>query len=130
VNNTVFMGSNDGFLYALAADTGAVKWSSSYGFFGISAVSIANGVGYAGVNLGLIRAFDLSDGSILWSAHASQEEIDTRPAIADGTLYLGSFDNNIYAYALDAGNNAAYHRGRTAPSYASLHPDFRLKPAR
>jgi glucose dehydrogenase len=130
VNNTVFMGSNDGFLYALAADTGALKWSSAYGFFGISAISVANGVGYAGVDGGLIRAFDLSDGSILWSAHASTQEVDTRPAIADGTLYLGSFDHNIYAYALDAGDNAVYHRGRTPPSYASLHPDLRLAPVK
>jgi outer membrane protein assembly factor BamB len=129
VNNTVFIGSDDETLYALNADTGAVRWmSAAGGEFAINSVSIANGVGYVGTyEDGQLRAFDLTDGTVLWSAHASAQ-FDTRPTIADGTLYAGSWDHNIYAYALDAGNNAAYRRNRTPPSYASLHPDFRLKP--
>jgi outer membrane protein assembly factor BamB len=129
VNNTVFIGSDDETLYALNADTGTLRWmSAAGGEFALNSVSIANGIGYVGtLEDGHLRAFDLTNGNILWSAHASSS-FDTRPIIADGTLYVGSWDHNIYAYALDAGNNAAYHRSRTPPSYASLHPDFRLKP--
>lgn len=130
VNDTVFIGGNDGNLYALNADDGTLRWESAAGgSFSLNSVSLANGVGYVGTTDGHLRAFDPANGTFLWSAHASGP-FDSRPIIADGTVYAGSFDDNVYAYALDAGNNAAYRRSRTPPSYASLHPDFRLKPVK
>jgi outer membrane protein assembly factor BamB len=129
VNNTVFIGSGDGNFYALDASTGLAKWTAALGNADINSPSIANGVVYVGELGGHLYGLDLATGAILWSAHTPYN-IAGRPTIADGMLYIGSKDNSVYAFALDAGNNAAYNRSRTPPSYASLHPDFRLKPVK
>lgn len=127
VNNTVFIGSNDGNLYALDAGTGLQKWATPVGVVSVGAVSIANGVGYVGVESGKrVYAFDLDTGHVLWSG-ATVGNVESRPAVADGKLYISSVDGSLYAYALDGGSNPAYKK-RSPPSYASLHPDRRLKP--
>ena len=45
-------------------------------------------------------------------------------------VYVGSPDGNVYAYALNGGDDAVYKRTRKRPSFAALHPDLRLKPVR
>lgn len=131
VNGAVFVAANDGKLYAIHTNDGSLKWSTPLGgFVGANAVSFANGVGYVGTetNDGNIYAFDPADGSILWSSPMS---VDSRPAIANGILYIGSDGGDtLYAFALDGGFNAAYKPKRTPPSYSTLHPDFRLNPSK
>jgi hypothetical protein len=49
--------------------------------------------------------------------------------VSDGMIFVGSTDGHLYAFALDAGNAAIYRQKHAAaPSFAGLHPDFRLKP--
>jgi outer membrane protein assembly factor BamB len=55
--------------------------------------------------------------------------VASSPAVSDGVVYVGTGDHTLYSFALDGGNNAVYRRSATPPSYASLHPDYRLKPA-
>ena len=124
VDGTVFISSYDGNTYALDAQTGAVKWSDNLDVPDQYPMSIANGVGYLGVNSG-IAALDIKTGVVLWSAATSTA---SRPAIVNGQLYVGSSDSSLYDFALDAGFNAAYSTKRLPPSYATLHPDYRLKP--
>jgi outer membrane protein assembly factor BamB len=125
VNGTVFAGS-----IALDSATGANKWADSFGGLRRNSLSIANGVGYVAVSgKRAIYALDLNSGATLWSASTEGYSYGT-PAIVNGNLYIGSDDGRLYAFALDAGFNAKYNTNRPAPSYASLHPDFRLKPAK
>ena len=95
-----------------------------------SSVSIANGVGYVGTYGGgnRVYAFDPDTGDILWSATANGG-FNSWPVIADGKLYVYARYGRLYAYALNGGDNAAY-KPRQPPSYASLHPDHRLKPVK
>jgi outer membrane protein assembly factor BamB len=133
-NGIVFVGSNDGKLYALNANTGATVWTGLTGAaIGVSSPAVANGVVYIGSRDQKLYAFPTSCASTcapLWSA-ATGDQIAGSPTVSDGMVFVGSLDHKFYAFALDAGNNAAYRqRNAPAPSYAVLHPDFRLKPVR
>jgi outer membrane protein assembly factor BamB len=134
-NGVVYTASEDAKLYALNANSGAILWTGTMGGDVVfSGATVANGVVYVG-NEGdrKLYAFNAngcgaSTCSPLWTA-ATGDLIDSSPAVSDGMLYFGSNDGSLYAYALDAGNNAAYRyrNNRQPPSYGSLHPDFRLK---
>ena len=45
-------------------------------------------------------------------------------------VYAGSYDGNLYAYALNGGNDAVYRGKRKPPALSSLQPDWSLKPAK
>ena len=130
VNGTVFVGSEDGNVYALEASSGALKWSAAVsGGVIIGQASLANGVVYVGGFGGKIYGLDIKTGEELWSAE-TQSGIFSTPAVANGVVYLTAADDNLYAFALDGGAHPAYNTKRPRPSYASLHPDRRLKFAR
>ena len=94
-----------------------------------SSPAVANGVLYVGSQDSNIYAFDAGTGAALWTAFTGAA-VDSAPAVADGTVYVGSGDHQLYAFALDGGDNPIYHRGMLPPSFATLHPDRRLKPVR
>jgi PQQ-like domain len=58
----------------------------------------------------------------LWS-FTTGSEVFSSPAVANGVVYIGSFDDNVYAFGLDGGT-AAVKR----PTPAHLHPNFVLRP--
>jgi outer membrane protein assembly factor BamB len=63
----------------------------------------------------------------LWTG-TTGDIVEGSPSVANGMVYVESYDRNVYAYALDAGNNAAYKHGKTQPpSFSTLHPDRGLK---
>lgn len=51
------------------------------------------------VRYGVIYALDATAGSELWSC-ATGDVIMGEPAVVGGTLYVGSFDDNLYAFGL------------------------------
>jgi outer membrane protein assembly factor BamB len=71
----------------------------------------------------------LASAARLWTT-ATGNVVFSSPTVADGMVFAGSEDDNIYAYALNAGNAEAYkHKQMAPPSPASLHPDYGLQPA-
>ena len=54
----------------------------------MGAVSVANGVVYAGSFSGMMVAMDAKAGAVLWTFKAGP--VLDRPAIADGVVYWGS----------------------------------------
>jgi outer membrane protein assembly factor BamB len=145
-NGIVYIASDQ--FYAFDAITGASLWTAPARrpeslrsaapssnrhapfSFNFSSPAVANGVVYFGSVDGSTYAFDAIAGAPLWNA-ATGAAITASPTVADGMVFVGSDDNNLYAYALDGGNNAIYKNRHTLPpSYASLHPDYRLKPSR
>ncbi len=124
--------------YALNAVNGSTLWTSPItgGGFAFSSPAVANGVVYVGNEIDdKLYMFNAtgcgaSTCAPLWAV-VPGFTIESSPAISDGMVFVGSNDNNLHALALDAGNNPAYkHRKTEPPSYASLHPDFRLKPVK
>jgi len=95
---------------ALDPRTGKILWQTadpSKGAIDTGAVSVANGVVYAGSYSGLMYAMNARTGSILWSFESGGSVIDG-PAIADGVVYWGAGyshiapgkpNNQVFAFA-------------------------------
>jgi outer membrane protein assembly factor BamB len=98
----VYIGSTDGIFYALNATTGEVIWTHAKGLpdpagYG-GASAIREDIVYVSAN-GVVRALNASSGYLIWERLTGGGSF-TSPAVADGVLYIGSLDENVYA--LDA----------------------------
>ena len=103
-NGVVFVGSDDGNLYALNASTGAKLWSFATGSSVYSSPAIADGVVYVGSDDFNVYALNASTGAKLWS-FATGFYVDSSPAVANGVVYVGSWDSNVYALNASTGAN-------------------------
>jgi len=98
-DGTIYIGSYNGNLYAFNPD-GTVKWSYSTGSsVRGSAVIGADGTIYFICGNDMIYALN-PNGTMKWSyATGTAQYGASSPAIApDGTLYIGSYDGNLYAF--------------------------------
>lgn len=90
--------------------TGRIEWQTAdptEGAIDPGAMSVANGVVYAGSFSGFMYALDSATGKILWSFDSGGSVVDG-PSIADGVVYWGSGyshikpgkgNNKLYAFA-------------------------------
>lgn len=120
---TLFIGSDDKNLYALDPVTGAEKWKFATGGLVRSTPAVAGGSVYFGSYDGEFYAVDAATGKLQWKfstpgeqkfsakgLHGSKPRQQiipdawdfflSSPLVADGRVYFGSGDGNIYA--LDA----------------------------
>jgi len=98
---------------ALDVNTGAILWQvadPTPGTIDTGAVSLANGVLYAGSYSGKMYALDTGTGKILWNFTSGGSVIDG-PSIVDGLVYWGSgyskippgiANNKLYAFSAAA----------------------------
>jgi len=98
-DGVVYIGSRDGNLYALNADTGEKLWSFKTGSWVESSPIVVGGVVYVGSNDGFFYALDAKTGEERW-AFGTTYGIRSTAAVADGIVYFGSDD--YYLYALNA----------------------------
>jgi outer membrane protein assembly factor BamB len=119
----LYVGSTDGNLYALDIQSGTQKWKFPAGARITSSPAVAGGLVYCESYSGNLIALDITSGQVKWKfqtdgerrftaknihggmpvAEADPDPFDvylSSPAIADGTVYFGSGDGNVYA--LDA----------------------------
>ncbi len=110
-SGTLYMGGNDGILYALDSKTGKVKWTfdavarsgyRTYAIFSSTAIG-PDGTVYFGGKNGVLYAIRESKGffstgaKILWRYNLGPG-IQTSPLLAaDGTVYLGDEKGTIHA---------------------------------
>jgi outer membrane protein assembly factor BamB len=123
VNGVVYVGSNDGSLYAIGQETGAEKWKFATGARVCSSPAVSNGVVYFGSYDGNFYAVDAATGKLRWKfrnagerryaathLHGAVPEGETMPdpfdvylsspVVWSGAVYFGSGDGNVYS--LDA----------------------------
>jgi eukaryotic-like serine/threonine-protein kinase len=123
VNGTVYVGSADGFLYAVDAARGELKWKFETNGLVTSSPAVAGGVVYFGSYDGKFYAVDAATGKQKWSFETEGErrfaarningiqpehEIMpdfwdfylSSPAVFEGKVFFGSGDGHVYA--LDA----------------------------
>jgi eukaryotic-like serine/threonine-protein kinase len=132
---TVYFGSNDHHFYALDAANGALRWQfATHGRITSSPAVVAGRV-YFGSYDGNFYALDAGSGALLWQfASLGERRFSARhlhgaepaaevvpdpfdvflssPTVADGQVYFGSGDGNVYA--LDAASGALqwkFHTG-------------------
>lgn len=94
---------------ALDVRTGKILWQTADPTSGASdpgAVSVANGVMYAGSNSGMMYALDAVHGRVLWKFNSNGSVADG-PAIVGNTVYWGSGygqgtrNNQLFAFGLE-----------------------------
>jgi outer membrane protein assembly factor BamB len=96
-DGTIYVGSDDGKLYAINPD-GSEKWFFEANGAISSSPAIGNdGTIYVGSYRGNLYAIN-PDGSEKWSFYNYYSSISSSPAIgSDGTIYVGSDDGKLYA---------------------------------
>jgi len=103
VNGIVYIGSEDGKVYALNASTGGSKWS--YNTFSVvdSSPAVANGMVYFGSFNDKVYALNASTGSFKWS-YTTGSVIESSAAVANGIVYIDSYDKNVYGLNASTGS--------------------------
>ena len=98
----VYIGGYNGKVYAVNADSGAVKWqyppeTKDYLAPIVGSAVVALGMVYIGDSDGKVYALDAATGGKKWEFDESEDTIWSTPAIDDDTLFIGSFDKKLYA---------------------------------
>jgi outer membrane protein assembly factor BamB len=102
-NGVVYVGSEDGNVYALEATTGTELWSYPTNGAVYSSPAVATGVVYVGSEDGNVYALDAATGTKLWS-YQTLPVIQSSPAVANGVVYVGSYDYSVHALDAATGN--------------------------
>jgi outer membrane protein assembly factor BamB len=134
VGDAVYVGASDNNLYAINRVDGSLRWKFATKGAVNSSPAFANGVVYANSNDGHFYAVDATTGKEKWNfktagehrftapgIHGGQPSTETMadpfdmllssPAIANGLVYFGSGDGNVYA--LDAATGALRWKFKT-----------------
>ena len=110
VDDTLFIGTQDGDFRALDTQTGEMIWSfrlrgedeSLRAIYGAPVVA-GDALYFAGYD-GILYALTL-DGDEIWDITVGQgDKIVGGPAVADGLVLVGSSDGNMYAYDAESGS--------------------------
>jgi outer membrane protein assembly factor BamB len=131
---TIYVGGDDGNVYAVDAETGRQLWKRPTGGPVPSTPAVANGKVYAGSYDGKFYAFDAKTGALQWKFSTEGERrfeakglngwqpksqtfpdpfdvFLSSPTVVEGSVYFGSGDGNVYA--LDAGTGALRWKFKT-----------------
>ena len=84
----VYIGSDDGHVYALKAATGARLWAYDTGAPVVSSPAVSGGVVYVGAGNGTVYALRTATGARVWS-RALGATVVSSPAVAGGLVYVG-----------------------------------------
>jgi outer membrane protein assembly factor BamB len=116
----IFIGSHDGIIRCLDEDMGSLIWSyEPVGAYCSPAVVNGNVFIY-GIdeenNSGII-CLDEDTGNLIRSYNIEEGGIGSSPAVADGKVFVGSWDNKIYCFDEDSANLIwSYETGDTVVS--------------
>jgi outer membrane protein assembly factor BamB len=119
VDGVVYVGSSDGYLYALNERTGRMRWRYAGGSAVTSSPAVAAGLVFAHTYDGRVFALRARDARPMWArsfgpparlawGHESGDDYASSPAIVGTRLYIGGIDGNLYA--LDARSGAVIWR--------------------
>lgn len=119
-DGVVYIGSMDGYLYAIDQETGKEKWKFKSRMPIASSPAVADGLLYFVSSVGALGALDIATGKSKWVLPVEYERkfeaknlhgypsaaqtipdawdlFTSSPAVANGKVYFGSGDGNVYA---------------------------------
>jgi len=102
--NKLYIGGNDGKVYALDAKTGTLLWANPFvtgNKIWATPVAVDDTL-YIGSYDKTLYAINLNDGTKKWS-YQTQGAIMNTPIIQNDIVYFGSFDRSFYAVNADTG---------------------------
>jgi eukaryotic-like serine/threonine-protein kinase len=132
----VIVGSGDGSVYALDAASGRQRWRVRTGGRVRSSPAVVDGTVYVGSFDGVFYTLDARTGAERWryategASLASQRygydrrSIQSSPAVAGGTVYVGSRDGHLYALGASDGT-LKWRYAHDATSWAISSPAVR-----
>ena len=127
VDGIVYIGCIDGYVYALNASTGAVKWASFvYGSCTGSSPAVVNGrlyigtAGYISPYDGNVTCLNATTGALIWNYTVSFGIYYSSPAVFNDVVYIGTFIGSVLA--LDATTGALLSSYSTFPSPVNTSP--------
>ena len=126
-DGTVYVGSDDGKLYAFDAAglfncaagpprTCLAQWVTTTGAAVRSSPVVANGVVYVGSDDAGLYALNATTGQVIWKT-ITGAAVRSSPAVASGVVYVGSDDKAVYA--LDAATGAVLWKTTTGAAVRS-----------
>jgi outer membrane protein assembly factor BamB len=100
-NGIVYIGASDNRLYAVDANTGALKWQFNTGGMLYGSPIVSNGSVYIGTeNASVLFAIDAVTGTLKWN-YVYTNNFRSSPVVFDGVVYIGSYASIL---AIDATN--------------------------
>ncbi|MFA6440181.1 MAG: PQQ-binding-like beta-propeller repeat protein, partial [Bacteriovoracaceae bacterium] len=121
--NSLFIGSRDGFLYALDKTSGLLLWKYDYQFsWVISTVAVKNGILITGTSDSrFVHALDVKDGKERWR-FMTQATVWASPAITGNDITIIP-SNDGYVYALEVMTGKELWRFKIGPQlFSSVVP--------
>ncbi|MDP6354777.1 MAG: PQQ-binding-like beta-propeller repeat protein, partial [Planctomycetota bacterium] len=125
----VYIGSCDGNLYALDAESGRLKWKFKAGGAIVSSptVDAKTGVVYFGCNDFKLYGIRSHDGKLLWQhatapaayAHTHGDQVKASPALKDGTIFIGNYKGKWLAIQPKIGSGAPAQQVKTEPLWTA-----------
>jgi hypothetical protein len=100
--STLYVGSNDGNLYAFDTETGDRRWLYSTGAAVTSTPAVSGGRAYVGSNDQRLHAVAIDSGEQLWT-FPTGGSVHSSPTVDAGVVYVGSRDNRLYAVDAETG---------------------------
>jgi glucose dehydrogenase len=113
VGGVVYVGSDDHYVYALDAVSGAKKWAFRTGDRGgiSSSPAVVGGVVYVTGSInGNLYALDATSGAKKWTVRAGGLA-SSSPAVVGGVVYVGSIDGVVALDAVSGAKKWVYHTG-------------------
>jgi outer membrane protein assembly factor BamB len=98
----VYIGCDDGHVYALAAASGRRIRTFALGSAVTAAVTVARGALFAATARGTVHALPLTAGGPRWTYRTGGHPVAGRPAVAGGVVYVGDDNDSDYALAADS----------------------------
>jgi len=135
VNNKVYVGSGNGYLYCLDT-TGKQVWKFAAGSGIHSSPAVANGLVFFSDRNNTFYAVNAADGKLKWKKQLGEtpayewsfDYYVASPLVVDKTVYTGSGDGNLYAIDIQTGNISwQYKTGaiiRSTPAFDKSHLFF------
>jgi len=115
VDGTVYVGSNDGGIYAIDAATGDGDWRFGTGGAVPSSPAVAEGTVYVGSRDGLVYAIDAGGGTEQWTVDTGQP-ITSSAAVTAEAVYTASANGRVYGLGLDGEELWSVETGRRVRS--------------
>ena len=113
VNDKVYVGSQDEYLYCLDYSTGEEIWKFKTNTVVLATVAVIDGVVYTGADDGHVYALDADDGTEVWTTTvgpfapgnlSARWTFGTSSPIVEGNrIYVGSVDSKLYCLNKNSG---------------------------
>nr|WP_241664419.1 outer membrane protein assembly factor BamB [Ningiella ruwaisensis] len=109
-SNTLYVGTENGLVYAINQEDGEIKWVADVPSEVISAPAVDAGIVVVNTVAGILLGLDSTDGSILWQTESDVPPLTLRgasaPAAANGGAIVGLASGRLRVSIIDSGLTA------------------------